>query len=605
MSPEQLDIKCSSYRDNCKLFVVGVGASAGGLQALEKFFKNMPSDSGAAFVVVQHLSPNFKSLMKELLERHTQMVIHRVTDGMELAANSIFLIPKDKNLILEGNKLRLVKRESRKNLKPNFPIDLFFNSLAKNCQEKAVGIILSGSGSDGSSGLQTIYDAGGLVLVQDPSTAQFDGMPLSAIAKLNLHNFFENSEDIIQRGGIQQVNSPEQLARLTYHFLVSSVSVQQEYINSYLCLKNAELKQITDILLKYNQVNLSSCKNCDLSICINYRCSTTAKKIDEYIEYLQESDEEKQALSQYVLIAVPSFFKDKGAWKFLEYKILPDLIEKSQPDEELKFWVSGCATGEEAYSLAIVIDETLSNSNSSLKPKVKIFATDINSDALEKATLGVYPLNIANDITPERLEKYFTQQKDSFKVKHKLQKMLIFAHHDLSKDAVFTRINLIVYRNILMSVQPDLQHKILLSLHFALKNKGILFLGNAEYISFLADEFISINNKYKFYSKRRDVSLHIPIPVISVKKLDKYSVSSNSYIDYGKKKPEKREIILEKLLKTFLNDNRVTCLLINNNNQVVEVFEDLANVLKFPVGKLTHDVTHLVSPPLQLPLKTA
>ena len=602
MSPEQLDIKCSSYRDNCKLFVVGVGASAGGLQALEKFFKNMPSDSGAAFVVVQHLSPNFKSLMKELLERHTQMEIHRVTDGMELAANSIFLIPKDKNIILEGNKLRLVKRESRKNLKPNFPIDLFFNSLAKNCQEKAVGVILSGSGSDGSSGLQTIYDAGGLVLVQEPSTAEFDGMPFSAIAKLNLHNFLDNSEDIIQKGGIQQVNSPEQLAGLTYHFLVSSVSIQQKYINSYLCLKNAELIQITDILLKYNQVNLSSCNNGDLSRCINYRCSATGKNIDEYIEYLQESNEEKQVLSEYILIAVPSFFKDKGAWKFLEYKILPDLIAKSQPDEELKFWVSGCATGEEAYSLAIIIDEALSKL--SFKLKVKIFATDINSDALEKATLGVYPLTIANDITPERLEKYFTPQQDSFKVKRKLQKMLIFAHHDLSKDAVFTRINLIVYRNILMSVQPDLQHKILLSLHFALKNKGILFLGNAEYISFLADEFISINNKYKFYSKRRDVNLHIPIPVISVKKLDKYSVSSNSYIDYRKKKPEKREIILEKLLNTFINDNRVTCLLIDKNNQVVEVFEDLANVLKFPVGKLTHDVTHLVSPPLQLPLKT-
>ncbi|MEO0686916.1 MAG: chemotaxis protein CheB, partial [Cyanobacteria bacterium J06649_11] len=174
MSPEQSDIECSSYRDNCKLFVVGIGASAGGLQALEKFFENMPLDSGAAFVVVQHLSPHFKSLMKDLLEPHTQMEIHQVTDGMELAANSIFLIPKDKNLIIEDNKLRLIKRESRKHLKPNFPIDLFFHSLAKSCQEKAVGVILSGSGSDGSSGLKKIYEAGGLVLVQEPSTAEFD-----------------------------------------------------------------------------------------------------------------------------------------------------------------------------------------------------------------------------------------------------------------------------------------------------------------------------------------------------------------------------------------------------------------------------------------------
>ena len=603
MSPEQLDIKCSSYRDNCKLFVVGVGASAGGLQALEKFFKNMPSDSGAAVVVAQHLSPNFKSLMKELLERHTQMVIHRVTDGMELAANSIFLIPKDKNIILEGDKLRLVKRESRKNLKPNFPIDLFFDSLAKTRQEKAVGVILSGSGSDGSSGLQTIYDAGGLVLVQDPSTAQFDGMPLSAIAKLNLHNFLDNSEDIIQKGIVQQVNYPEQLAQLTYRFLVSSVSVQQEYINSNLCLKNFQIEQVTEILFKYNKINFSSYKYGTLSRRINYRCRATDKKIDEYIEYLQQSDEEKQALFQHLLIAVTSFFKDKGAWKFLEYQILPNLIEKSQPDEELKFWVSGCATGEEVYSLAIIIDEALSKS--SLKPKVKIFATDINIDALEKAILGVYPLTIANDITPERLEKYFTLEQDSFQVKRKLQKMLLFGHHNLSKDAVFTRINLIVYRNILMSMQPELQHKTLLNLHFYPRKEEILFLGNVENINFLADEFISINSKYNFYSKRRDVNLHIPKPVMSVKKLDKYGVFDNPYIDNREKKPEKRELVLEKLLNTFLNENNITCLIVDKNNQVVEVFEDLANVLKFPIGKLTHDITHLVSTPLQLPLNTA
>lgn len=601
MFPEQSDIGCSSYRDNCKLFVVGIGASAGGLQALQRFFENMPSDSGAAFVVVQHLSPNFKSLMKELLERHTQMKIHQVTDGRKLAADSIFLIPRDKNIVLEGNKLRLVERENRTDLKPNFPINLFFNSLAKTRQEKAVGVILSGSGSDGSSGLKAIYEAGGLVLVQEPSTAEFDGMPLSAIAKLNLHNFLHNEN--ILKVGIQPVDYPEKLARLTYRFLVSSVLVQQEYINSNLCLQNVQLEQITDILFKYNQVNFSSYKYGALSRRIHYRCNATGKKIDEYINFLQKSDQEKQALFQHLLIAVTSFFKDKGAWKFLEQKVLPDLIEKSHPNEELKFWVSGCATGEEAYSLAILIDEALSRS--SLELQVKIFATDINSNALEKAILGVYPLTIADDITPERLEKYFTRQQDSFKVKQKLQKMLIFAHHDLSKDFVFTRINLIVYRNILTPMQPDLQHKTLLNLHFSLRKKGILFLGNAEHVGILGNEFIPINRKYKFYSKRRDVNLHIPIPVMSVKKLDKYSVSANSYIDYREEKPDNRELILEKLLNTFLNENKITCLLVDKNNQVVEVFEDLANVLKFPIGKLTHHITHLVLPSLHLPLNTA
>lgn len=598
MSAGQIDTGCSSYENNGKLFVVGIGASAGGLQAIEEFFENMPADSGGVFVIVQHLSPDFKSLMKEILQRHTQMEIHRVEDGMRLVANSIYLIPPNKNLIVEDNKLRLLQREDKKYLGLNFPIDLFFNSLARYYQENAIGVILSGTGSDGSLGLQAIAQAGGITLVQHPSTAEFDGMPSSAIAALNLQRLPEKNQKAITN----QIDSPAQLAQLIYDYLLSPASMQQEYINSCLDLNDAKLKEITDILSQYRQVNFSFYKHSTLSRRIHRRCSATScDNVQEYIKVLHKSDEEKQALFEDLSITVTSFFRDTAAWEYLSEVVIPDLIEKNQPDEELRFWVSGCATGEEAYSLAILVDEALENSPKKLR--VKIFTTDINQNALETAAIGIYPATIAKNVNLERLEKYFIKQKNSFQVTRKLRDMLIFATHDLTTDVGFTKINFISCRNILIYMQPELQRKVLQNLHFSLKTKGILFLGSSEHLGNLEDEFISINKKYKIFQKRRDVSLHIP--KINIDKQDKISKFAISNLFNAKPKQNKREFMLEKVLKTFLNSSKATCLIVDNDNQVIEIFEDLASVLKIPVGKLTNDVTQIVLPSLQLPLNTA
>ena len=598
MSTKQIDKGCSSYENNRKLFVVGIGASAGGLQAIEEFFENMPADSGGVFVIVQHLSPDFKSLMKEILERHTQMEIHRVEDGMELAANSVYLIPPNKNLIVEDDKLRLLKREDKKYLGPNFPIDLFFNSLARYYQENAIGVILSGTGSDGSLGLQAINQAGGIALVQDPSTAEFDGMPSSAIAALNLQRLPLRNHNAITN----HIDSPAELAQLIYGYLLSPISMQQEYINSCLGLNDGKLKEITDILTQYRQVNFSFYKHSTLSRRIHRRCcATSCDNVQEYIRLLHESDEEKQALFQDLSITVTNFFRDTACWEFLSQKVIPNLIENCQPDEELRFWVSGCATGEEAYSLAILVDEALENSSQKLR--VKIFTTDINQNALETAAIGIYPTTIVNHVNPERLEKYFINRENSFQVTRKLRDMLIFATHDLTTDVGFTKISLISCRNILIYMQPELQRRVLQNLHFSLKSKGILFLGSSEHLGNLEDEFIPISKKHKIYHKRRDVSLHIPtIPIDKPDKISKFSISN---ISSAKRKQNQREFMLEKVLKTFLNASKATCLVVDNDNQVVEVFEDLAKVLRIPVGKLTSDVTQLVLPSLQLSLNTA
>jgi len=307
MSAEQVDAGCSFDGENDRLFVVGIGASAGGLEAIEEFLQNMPADSGAAFVIVQHLSSDFKSLLKELLERDTRMKIYRVTDGMELAANSIYLIPSDKNLILEGRNLRLVKREDdkkhqshQKDWKPNFPIDLFFNSLAQTYQEYAIGVVLSGTGSDGSIGLKAISEAGGIALVQEPSTAEFNDMPSSAISILNLQ---EATKESVKK--INQVGSPTELAGEIYRFLASFNSIEQKYLNTDLCLNldNLKLKQITDIVSSFYKVDLSFYKLSTLSRRIYHRCSAiSCHNVEQYIQIFQMSDEEQMALFQEISI---------------------------------------------------------------------------------------------------------------------------------------------------------------------------------------------------------------------------------------------------------------------------------------------------------------
>ncbi|MEO1559671.1 MAG: chemotaxis protein CheB, partial [Cyanobacteria bacterium J06632_19] len=531
------------------MFVVGIGASAGGLQAIEEFFQNMPNDSGAAFVIVQHLSPNFKSLMKEILQRHTRMDISKVTDGMELAPNSIYLIPADKNLIIEDGSLHLVKREDQKHIKPNFPIDLFFNSLAKNYGEHAIGVVLSGTGSDGSIGLQAINEAKGIVLVQEPSTAEFDGMPLSAIAALNLQNLPRRNLN-----GISQVTSPAELAELIHTYLISPISIKQEYINSSLGLDDKKLCQITDILSQYQQVNFSFYKRSTLSRRIHRRCSAHyCNNIEEYIQILQKSDKEKQALFQDLSITVTSFFRDKGAWECLSQKVIPELIERTQTDEELRFWVGGCATGEEAYSLAILVDEALEKFQKQLR--VKIFTTDINEEALEKAAIGIYSKDIVGSVNPQRLEKYFIPRQDSFQVKRKLRDMLIFAAHDLTKDVGFTRINLVTCRNMLIYLQPELQRRVLQNLHFSLKNQGILFLGDSEHLGDLEDEFIPIIRKHKIFYKRRDVTLNMPI--FSIDKPDKYGKYPSSNISttwlFLSTIKQVDLLLLKKVFNTFTN----------------------------------------------------
>ncbi len=566
-----------------KFFVVGIGASAGGLQALEEFFDNMSVDSGAAFVVIQHLSPDFKSLMQELLQRRTSMVVQRVTDGMALEPNSVYLIPPGKNLMVTDSVLRLSKREDKNHSGVNFPIDLFFESLATNYGERAIGVILSGSGSDGAHGLRRISEAGGVTLVQEAITAEFDGMPCSAIAT----------------GVVNQVLPPRELAQLIYEYTLQPLNNPGINLDSNQLLDSTKFKQILDLILAEEGLDFSHYKPTTLSRRIRRRCLINkCRSIQDYFHSLQTSLEERRILCSDLLISVTNFFRDEKAWEHLENNVIPLLIEKIQLHEELRLWVTACATGEEAYSLAILFDEALTNYNKQLK--VKIFATDLDRVALEKASQGFYPATIAHHVTPERLRKYFVAKDDGFEVVRKIREMLIFAPHDLTKDAGFTKMHLITCRNVLIYMQPSLQYQVLRNLHFSLVPKGILFLGEAETLGEFEDEFIILEKKWKIYQKRRNIRL--PLPIQGLNRTRRISPVQNLFQSQVQSRREPR---LEKALTVLLQQQKATCLLVDHKYDALELFDDLAGVLQLPKGQLTKEVVKLVIPSLQLPLNAA
>jgi two-component system CheB/CheR fusion protein len=566
-----------------KLFVVGIGASAGGLRALEEFFENMPVDSGAAFVVIQHLSPDFKSLMKELLERRTRMQIHRVTDGMGLEPNSIYLIPPGKNLVVENQNLHLLEQEERNRHGLNFPIDIFLESLAKNYAEKAIGVILSGTGSDGTNGLRGINEAGGLAMVQDPSTAEFDGMPRTAIAT----------------GVVDRILSPRELAQAIYQLVRAPIEVRESNQNQVASFDSYKLQEIASILAKHEQIDFSHYKTSTLSRRIHRRCLiSSCNNLEDYIQLLELSAEERNILRHDLLISVTQFFRDGEAWKYLESNVVPQLIEEAQTGDELRFWVTACATGEEAYSLAILIDEAMERLNKQVR--FKIFATDIDKEALEKATQGIYSETIAHEIPTERLQRYFVRREQSFQVIRKIREKLLFAPHDLTKDAGFTRMNLISCRNMLIYLQPQLQQQVLRNLHFSLLSKGILFLGEAETLGNLEEEFKPLHKKAKIYQKRRDVRL--PVPTKGVEKITRQILPQSKPREVQE---SRLEPMLNEAFSLFLFDQKATCLLVDTEYKLFHIFNNSLDILKFSTGRTTIDVTKLVALDLQLPLTTA
>jgi two-component system, chemotaxis family, CheB/CheR fusion protein len=475
--------------------IVGVGASAGGLESLERLFSHLPTDTGMAFVVLQHLSPDFKSLMDELLSRRTQMRIRQADHDMLVEANTVYLLPPMKEMIIRGRRLLLNDKDPRYGL--TLPIDLFFRSLAQDVGEKAVAVVLSGSGSDGSRGVLEVSKAGGTVFCESPDTAQFNGMPLSAM----------------RTGVVEQVLSPDEIA----HALaaVARGVKRSTGASGELSQEDRGVDAILRLLRDEYAIDFSHYKMSTVTRRIERRLALNRSiDIDMYVEQLRSDPRELSSLYEDLLIGVTRFFRDDEAFETLEHRIIPELVERTAPDEQIRVWVPGCATGQEAYSVAVLLFERLSSRKRPVN--MKILATDVHKASLEVASAGVYSEEQVAGISQERLERFFTLKPNGYQISQSLRECIVFAPHNLIRDAPFTKLDLITCRNLLIYFQPHAQKTVLTLFHFALKPGGFLFLGSSESPGGLIDEFDTIDEHAKIYRKRRDVGLprdlKLPLP---------------------------------------------------------------------------------------------
>jgi two-component system CheB/CheR fusion protein len=573
-----------------QLFVVGIGASAGGLRALEDFFDHVPDDSGAAFVVVQHLSSDFKSLMKELLERHTTMGVHRAQEGLALQPNNIYLIPPRQTLVVREGQLHLLAPPDLPRGQPNFSINLFFESLAKAYGEKAVGIVLSGTGSDGSFGLEAISEGGGVALVQSPETAEFDGMPQSALAT----------------GIIDQALAPRDLARFTYDFVQRGGQgyplVSDEFMGE---LDKIRLQQILSVLEEKEHLDFSYYKISTLTRRCFRRCSMAGyDNIDQYIEYLKLSVEEQHLLKADLLINVTRFFRDPLAWNVLEIEVLPNLISQiTESNSVFRAWVAACSTGEEAYSMAMLIDSVMETIGKRFP--IKIFATDVDTYALQKASDGIYPETIATDVPSHLLDKYFHWQNGHFHVKSNVRESIIFAPHNLTKNAGFAQMNLVSCRNVLIYMRPQQQQRVLHTFHFSLAAKGVLFLGESETTGSLAEEFIPLNEKWKVFQKRRDIRLPLLNPAFEGRFSPRFYDGFASQRQPAQSEKSAINPMLERALAEVYAHRHATCVLLDSHDRVLHLVIDGADILRVPQGTMTNKINAMLPPELHVPVSTA
>ncbi|HEY3275029.1 MAG TPA: chemotaxis protein CheB [Syntrophorhabdaceae bacterium] len=458
--------------------VVALGASAGGLEAFEQFFKNLRPNLRAAFVVISHLDPRHSSMLSELISRFTQMEVHEALDGVIVEPGHVYVIPPNRDMaIFHG---RLLLSEQKTSPGTRMPIDSFFRSLAEDAGDRAVAVILSGTGTDGTLGVRSLQAGGGVVFVQEPSSAKFDGMPRSAIQK-GLADYVLPAEEI-----------PGQLATLFDRYLSREEETPDEA---------NMIRKVLMIIRAKTGHDFSQYKKNTLSRRIRRRISIhNLQNIADYVRYLGDRPEEVKQLLKEMLINVTNFFRDPEAFEALTKVALPEILRDKPDDYLLRVWVAGCATGEEAYSIAMAIREHAEETGRDCK--VQIFATDLDETSIAIARAGMFPANIALDVPRSLLGKFFLKEEKSYRVRKDIRDEIVFAVQDVAKDAPFTRLDLVSCRNVLIYMEPELQEKLLGLFHYSLKPGGVLLLGSSESVGARSDLFRTIDRKWKFFQAK-------------------------------------------------------------------------------------------------------
>ncbi|MFW6276359.1 MAG: chemotaxis protein CheB [Bacteroidota bacterium] len=570
--------------------IVGVGASAGGLEALASFFGSMPANTGMAFVVVQHLSPDYKSLMVELLSRHTKMNVYRAEDGMEVQPDSVYLIPPKKNMTIFHGKLYLSEHSHDMGL--NLPIDKFLRSLAEDMGEKSIAVILSGTGSDGTLGIRDIKGAGGMTMAQDEITAKFDGMPKSAVAT----------------GLVDFVLPPDkmagQLINYAKHPLVSRNESSEEIFKD-----NKDIySKILALIRSRTGADFTFYKSSTIVRRIERRLSINQiNQLENYHKLLQNSNSEIDTLYKELLIGVTKFFRDWEVFITIRDEIIPDLIQSKKPGGQIRIWVAGCSTGEEAYTLALLFRDYMDRID--VNRELKIFATDIDEDSIEFASAGIYPNSIIADVPEELLQKYFTKQGNNYHVNEQIRQMVIFARHSIIKDPPFSKMDMVSCRNLLIYLQPILQNKVLKAFSFSLLQNGYLVLGTSESAGEMASNFVTINNKLKIYQSRqkaRSQNLNnVFTPYFKFDNKLKIKKSGKAISDRTNNISEEAIDSIEIINSHLFNNYVPPAIVIDEHSTILHAFNDANKYLRLPKGEVNLNLMNMIHPELSVAISTA
>jgi two-component system CheB/CheR fusion protein len=558
--------------------IVGIGASAGGLEALEGFISNIPSNCNIAFVIIQHLAPKHKSIMDSLLRKYTDMKILPVKDGMKVEPNCIYLKTPDKDVSIINRRLYLM--DPTKAHAVNLPIDHFFRSLAEDQAEKAICIILSGTGTDGTLGLKAIKGGGGMTMVQTGSQAKYDSMPQSAI----------NTGMVDYVLPVEKM--PKELFKYAKHPYIEGdkkkTTPKQKYLDS--------VNKIFLLIRSDTGHDFSNYKQNTIRRRIERRMAVhQINKIEQYVQYLQEKPAEVEALYKDMLITVTNFFRDPEAFDILEKKVITQIVENKAADYPVRIWIPGCSTGEEAYSIAILLVEAMSR----LKKltDVHIFATDMDEDSLEYARNGVYPEAIAADVSSARLKRFFTKKDSSYKIKKQIREMLIFAKHNLIKDPPFSKLDMISCRNLLIYMDSVLQEKILPLFHYTLKPNGIMFLGSSESIGKFSNLFMPVDTKWRiFICKKVALGKGIDPPILPFYESGKEIAS-----------PDRKAVLQESNIrylaeKMILENYAPSCVLIDEKYEIVYFHGQTDRYLSLPMGEPSFNILKMVREELRYKL---
>jgi len=459
-------------------FIVAIGASAGGLEAIHEFFDTMSDTPNISFIIIQHLSPDYKSLLVELVARHTDMKVYEAGDNQDIERKCIYVIPNTKFITIQKNQLKLTEKKNGKT--PNNAIDVFLYSLAKDKKDKAIAIILSGTGTDGTKGTDAIKKEGGLVIVQDPSTAKFDGMPNS----------------VISTGNADFILPPAAMCEE----ILNHISPPASYLYGNDSSDESFLQTVFDLVRQESGLDFHLYKTPTILRRITRRMMQgNFATPDKYITHLRSSKDETRELGQDFLIGVTRFFRDTEAFEFLRDEVIKNIIEARNDDDTIKIWVTACSTGEEAYTIAMLVDEMLDKGSKNLQ--VKIFATDIDEEAIQFAGIGEYPLSIEKDMGPAYLEKYFIRNARTYTIIPRIRKQIVFAKHNIIKDPPFIKNDLVSCRNMLIYISPVLQQRIISLLLFAAGKEGYIFLGPSENSALMKKDVRELNPRWKIYQK--------------------------------------------------------------------------------------------------------